>query len=278
LGRPYFRDGAEYAEVREEIEQVTQHSLHLAACCRRHLQTIEGTLAHGYSPGAVEFRYFANAVNRQAPRGSLLIASIRRRLNSMREIQLSGGLAAWVDDEDFDKVSGYIWSLEQRGPTRYAVCYLDPSDLNRCLRMHRLIMAPQPNEVVDHIDGDGLNNQRANLRVCSQAQNTRNRRKLGGWTSRFKGVSLAKGRCEKCWRAQIRQADKVRNLGYFASESEAALAYDVAAQEAFGNFARLNFPSAAFLTTGRQARNGDNPTAVPRGDTGFLLDSRSHSP
>jgi hypothetical protein len=158
----------------------------------------------------------------------------------MAEIELSGGGIAKVDDEDFDLVSQYFWHLDLNGG--YAVSYLDPADPSRRLRMHRLIMDPQAHDVVDHIDGDRLNNQRVNLRVCSQAENTRNRLKAGG-TSRFKGVSLTAGRKKKPWRAQIRSGDRVRCLGYFADEAEAARAYDAAAVKTFGAFGRLNFPT-----------------------------------
>lgn len=152
---------------------------------------------------------------------------------------LVGGVQAVVDASDFPLVGQYAWSLDHQ--RRYAVAYLDPRDGTKCVRMHRFIMDARAGEVVDHINGDGLDNRRANLRVCSQAENSRNRRKGDGFTSRFKGVSLVRGRRGKPWRAQIRQGEKVRCLGYFDTEEGAARAYDQAAALAFGTFGRLNF-------------------------------------
>jgi hypothetical protein len=152
-------------------------------------------------------------------------------------VPLAAGVHAVVDASDFGLISGHCWSLDPKG--RYAVAYTELADASRCIRMHRLIMQPRSDQVVDHINGDGLDNRRANLRVCSQAENCRNRRKFGGWTSRYKGVSLAKGR-KKPWRAQIRHGQKVRCLGYFASEEEAARVYDAVATKMFGEYARLN--------------------------------------
>jgi hypothetical protein len=152
-------------------------------------------------------------------------------------VPLAAGVHALVDANDLPLVEPFGWSLD---PTRrYAVAYLDALDRARCVRMHRLIMQARPDQVVDHINGNGLDNRRANLRLCTQAENTRNRRK-GAGTSRYKGVSLAKGRT-KPWRAQIRHGEKVRCLGYFGDEAEAARAYDAAARATFGAFARMNF-------------------------------------
>lgn len=157
---------------------------------------------------------------------------------AVARVPLAVGIHALVDASDLPLVEQFGWSLD---PTsRYAVAYLDPLNPRRCVRMHRLIMQARSDQVVDHINGDGLDNRRTNLRVCTQAENSRNRRKFGGWTSRYKGVSLARGR-RTPWRAQIRQGGRVRCLGYFSTEEDAATAYDAAAKEAFGQFARLNF-------------------------------------
>ena len=129
--------------------------------------------------------------------------------------------------------------LEQHKSKLYAVCYLDANDPTNKLWMHRLIADAPTDAVVDHKDGDGPNNQRYNLRICTQQQNARNRRKIGG-TSRFKGVSQNKGR--KNWRAQIRDNNRTIYLGSYSSEEEAAKAYDSAAKERFGEYAGVNFP------------------------------------
>jgi hypothetical protein len=101
--------------------------------------------------------------------------------------------------------------------------------------MHKLLVAyPR----VDHIDGNGLNNQQMNLRPANESQNGANARKAPGFTSQYKGVYLVR-RSQK-WCAQIRVARLVRVLGTFDSEDEAALAYNAAAVEAWGDFALLN--------------------------------------
>jgi hypothetical protein len=155
-----------------------------------------------------------------------------------------------VDASDLGLVSGHGWSLDPKG--RYAVAYTDVCDLSRRLWMHRLIMEPQPHEVVDHIDGDGLNNQRSNLRVCSQAENGRNRRKQrtrAETASRFKGVSWDK--TNQKWRARIVLGGKQRSLGNFRCEEQAARAYDAAAREHFGGFACTNDDLALYAVEER---------------------------
>jgi hypothetical protein len=154
-------------------------------------------------------------------------------------VPLAAGVQAVVDASDFGLISGHGWSLDPRG--RYAVAYSDLCDLSRRVWMHRLIMNPLPHEVVDHIDGDGLNNQRSNLRICSRAENGRNRRKQrtrAATASRFKGVSW--DITNKKWRARIVVGGKQRSLGNFKSEVDAAKAYDVAAKKHFALFACTN--------------------------------------
>jgi hypothetical protein len=105
--------------------------------------------------------------------------------------------------------------------------------------MHRAILEGAPQ--VDHIDGDGLNNQRSNLRPATQAQNMANSRKYSTNTSGFKGVGWHKA--AKKWRADITFDYKTRYLGLFPTAEDAARAYDSAAKSLFGVFACLNFPA-----------------------------------
>jgi hypothetical protein len=93
---------------------------------------------------------------------------------------------------------------------------------------------------VDHEDGNGLNNQRSNLRIASPTQNQGNARRRKDNTSGYKGVSWYR-RTNK-WKAHIRVDKKLRHLGYFIDLTDAARAYDAAALEHFGEFAHLNFP------------------------------------
>jgi len=103
--------------------------------------------------------------------------------------------------------------------------------------LHRLILG-EPDSLVDHVSGDGLDNRRANLRLCTQSQNMRNRRAYG--RSKYLGVAFDKDARKRPWSVTIGRA----RVGRFLTEEEAALAYDEAASKQYGAFARLNFPSA----------------------------------
>lgn len=155
----------------------------------------------------------------------------------MMEIRLGAtGFTALVDDDDFDRISRHTWTAQHHGRAVYAVeSYGCCGGAGR--RMHRMILDAPAGLHVDHHDGDGLNNTRANLRLATGRQNQGNRRKQAG-TSRFKGVSMLRGR----WRAVIKDCGTQRYLGSFASEAEAAHAYDEAARRIFGQFAAVNFP------------------------------------
>jgi len=107
-------------------------------------------------------------------------------------------------------------------------------------RMHRIILGVTDDAQVDHIDGDCTNNKRDNLRICDNVENCRNRRKRSGSFSPFKGVGWKK--TTRRWYAAIKAEGRSIHLGYFGSEDAAARAYDKAALQHFGEFARLNFP------------------------------------
>lgn len=156
----------------------------------------------------------------------------------MQRIALSGrlgaGLFALVDDADVPLVTPYSWSVIPAKHTMYAKAWIRGE--GRVTYMHILIMG---RPYIDHWDGDGLNNQRANLRPATQSQNLANKRFRPGGTSRFKGVY----RGAHAWIALITVDYRKRHLGCFATEEEAARAYDAAAREAWGEFARPNFPA-----------------------------------
>lgn len=158
----------------------------------------------------------------------------------MKEIALSKGYVSVVDDEDYARISSYKWSVSV-GRTRsdgtkeaYALC----SSLNH-QKMHRFIASPPIGMDVDHINGDGLDNRRCNLRICSRSENLRNQRLQAGKSSVYKGVS-AHSRAGY-WTAQIKVRGKKIHLGVFKSETDAARAYDAAAMREFGEFAKTNF-------------------------------------
>lgn len=155
----------------------------------------------------------------------------------MREIQLTQGQVATVDDEDYEKLAAFKWSAHRRGNTFYAG-RAKTGPKKGLILMHRVITGVGSNLSVDHIDGNGLNNCHTNLRLATHKQNLRNQRKQEKTSSRFKGV---------CWRHDINKwmayitADgKRRYLGHFHTEQDAAAAYDDAAAELFGSFANKN--------------------------------------
>jgi hypothetical protein len=151
---------------------------------------------------------------------------------SVKRIPVTGGLYAYVDAADYEWLSQYKWHL----CGRYAV----RREKGKRILMHREIMQTPPGKVTDHADGNGLDNLRANLRNCTGQQNHRNKAKMIGGRSRFKGVQYHKP--SRKWFARIWYEGRSRSLGYFDSEVEAARAYDRAAVLCFREFARLNFP------------------------------------
>ena len=163
----------------------------------------------------------------------------------MKEIELSkngkihkGKFVALVDDEDFDWLNQYCWSIqiENSNNTFYARRSIHKSKNKQTTqRMHSLILGIDGG---DHIDRNGLNNQRSNLRISSHQQNMMNRDSQRKSSSKFKGVSWSK--VDKKWRSRIMFNNKSIFLGDFISEVEAANTYDIKAKELFGEFAHLN--------------------------------------
>lgn len=145
------------------------------------------------------------------------------------------GLFAVIDDEDFDKVNQYRWHLGNNG---YIRTFVGGRKHAKCILLHRLIMDPADDLEVDHRDGDKLNNCRANLRISTRNQNARNLRRHKQFSSRFKGVSW--NARQSMWYARIQVNRKTIHLGQFSSEIQAALAYNEAALQHFGEYASLN--------------------------------------
>lgn len=153
----------------------------------------------------------------------------------MKTIELSRNRGTvLVSDADFEFLSQFRWHLHSAG---YAYRAKKVGRKQTNFLMHREIMEVPCGLLVDHIDGNRLNNQRENLRVATHAQNARNNGAILG-TSAKRGVSwhTSKGK----WRATIKMDGKARHIGYFSTEEEAAIAYDRAASGLFGEFARLN--------------------------------------
>jgi hypothetical protein len=163
----------------------------------------------------------------------------------MREIALTKGFVAIVDDDDYDQLITHKWKAHVGDEHHiYAVRSFKKGGRNGiwiAIQMHRVVTHAGPGIVVDHINGNTLDNRKENLRACEQKYNAMNRRSHMGKTCRFKGVHLDKK--SGLWVAAIRK-DKHRNcLGYFDRDIDAALAYNIAAVEMFGAFASLNDPS-----------------------------------
>lgn len=162
-----------------------------------------------------------------------------------REIALNKGFVTVVDEEDYDALVGFTWRLEFDGHNFYARRSIRANGKVRHFFMHRQILDLGLRiPLVDHIDGNGLNNRRMNLRTSDYAQNARNR-KLGATnTSGFKGVQANRDckRTGKPWLAAAKFEGIRHWMGPFETAEEAATAYDVKASELFGEFARLNFP------------------------------------
>ena len=151
----------------------------------------------------------------------------------MKHIKLTGkhglGKTALVDDEDFEKVNQFKWHLSGRYPVRNFG--QRPNRLN--IALHRFLMNTPIGMVTDHKNGNGLDNRKSNLRICTVSENIMNSKKSENTSSRFKGVCR---NTAKPWRAYIGRTI----LGSFATEIEAANAYNMAAKKLYGHFARLN--------------------------------------
>lgn len=149
------------------------------------------------------------------------------------DISLTQGKVAQIDDEDWPLVSRHTWHAKLDRSTGRFYAY----NKSHRLIMHRLIMGANKGDVIDHIDRDGLNNRRANLRFSDNFRNQQNRGPEAG-TSKYKCVSYIASK--RKWRVRFKWMGKDYFVGYFADEREAALAYNAAILPLAGEYAVLN--------------------------------------
>ncbi len=166
-----------------------------------------------------------------------------------KEIQLTQGQVAIVDDEDYEWLNQWKWcavsgkNSKGHGGGFYAI--RRKQGMTKNIIMHRIILNATDGLEVDHINGDGLNNTRSNLRLCTHNQNVWNRKRKNKNMCGYTGVHKRENR----FRAEIRCNGKKIIIGSFESAILAAEAYDKKATELFGEFASLNFPDTSFYYT-----------------------------
>lgn len=156
----------------------------------------------------------------------------------MTAIQLNSGYTALVDDIDFDRINRFTWKALVGESPQGQRWYAYRNAGGKLVGMHTEILGAKPGLMIDHVDGNGLNNCRSNLRYATNSQNQQNRRKHSKAASQFKGVTVLPVR----YVARIKVGKKSLYLGTFDSEEEAARAYDAAARQHFQERACLNFP------------------------------------
>lgn len=155
----------------------------------------------------------------------------------MKRIKLTQGKFALVDDNDFENLNKYNWYTDKRGDTFYARRKFPMGGGKQTsVGMHTMIMGIPKGMSTDHIDGNGLNNQRDNLRVCTSGENQRNRGKTIRNTSGFKGVHWSKR--DRRWQARIGVDGTRIYLGNFKNKIDAYDAYCRGCERFHGNFSK----------------------------------------
>lgn len=156
----------------------------------------------------------------------------------MREIELTKGQVAIVDDEDYEWLNQWDWYAQKTGKNFYAVRKPWIQATQNCAKlylMHREILKPEKNLVVDHINKNTLDNRRSNIRICTQSENLMNIETKSG----HKGVFCQKRKLTKKWEANIYKNRIKYYLGCFETKEEALDAYRKKAKELYGEFGEV---------------------------------------
>lgn len=156
----------------------------------------------------------------------------------MKTIVLSRGQVTFVDDEDFEYLTQWRWYMNTYG---YATrCYMTEGKIKR-LYLHRVVTEAPKGIFTDHIDGDRLNNQKGNLRLVNQKENSQNRKK--GINNRSGYIGVSWDNYNKRWKAQGMFEGKQKFLGNFKDPVSAAKCRDEFVKTVYGSYAKLNFPN-----------------------------------
>ena len=155
----------------------------------------------------------------------------------MKKIELTQGKFALVDDADYKYINQFKWCFKKdRNDKGYAV----RKENGKITKMQFLILEKQDGLIIDHINMNGIDNRKENLRLCTKAENCQNRSIRKDSSSGYKGVFRTKNSKKNPWRARVTNNGKRINLGVFPSKKEASMAYNEKAKELFGDFAAIN--------------------------------------
>ena len=157
-----------------------------------------------------------------------------------KEIPLTKGGVALVDDEDYERANQYKWRAQKIKRHWYAFSWVNTPLGREKTTLHRFLLNAKRGEYCDHINMDGLDNRRCNLRIVTNVQNTWNAKKRSKSKSKYKGLAWDKRLNQ--WQVGIKVDGKRIFFGRFSDEEDAAHAYDEAARKYRGEYARLNFP------------------------------------